>query len=76
MNVFSAFYKDDHTEIIFRFAPREDVRKRLPPGTRVHVDVDSTLGRLDGGDEFEHAYFELNGRVIVVKGFDRNSSRV
>lgn len=76
MKVFSAFYKDNHREIIFRFVPRGDVRKRLPPGTRVHVDVNSTLGRLDGGDEFEHAYFELNGRIIVIQGFNRDSQRV
>ena len=71
MRVYSAFYKDDHTKSIFRFVPRRDIRKRLPLGTQVLVDVNSTLGRLDGGDEFEHAYFELDGRIIVVQGFDR-----
>jgi hypothetical protein len=76
VRVYSAFYKDNHTDIIFRFVPRGDVRKRLPPGTRVHVDADSTLGRLDGGDEFEHAYFEVGGRIIVVQGFDRDMQRV
>jgi len=76
VRVYSAFYKDDHSEIIFRFVPRGDVRKRLPLGTRVHVDGHSTLGRLDGGDEFEHAYFELGGRIIVVQGFDRDTQCV
>jgi len=76
VSVYSAFYKDDHTEIIYRFVPCGDVRKRLPQGTRVHVDANSTLGRLDGGDDFEHAYFELNGRIIVVQGFDRDSQCV
>lgn len=71
MRVYSAFYKDAHATIIFRFVPRRDVRRRLPPGTRVYVDVNSTLGRLDGGDDLEHAYFELNGRIIVVQGFKR-----
>jgi len=75
VRVYSAFYKDDHTDIIFRFVPRKDILKRLPPGTRVHVDANSTLGRLDGGDEFEHAYFELGGRIIVVQGF-RDLQRV
>lgn len=64
---YNAFYQDDHTEILFRQAPAEKVRALLPPGTQVCVDTRSTLGRTDGGDEYEFALFERAGRVIVVQ---------
>jgi hypothetical protein len=67
MTLYNAFYKNDHTNVIFCDVPREDIWKSLPPGTRIHVDANSTMGRVDGGDDFEHAYFDLCGRIIVVQ---------
>ena len=42
------------------------VRQRLPSGARVAVDQRNTVGRVDGGDEYEFALFEVGGRRIVV----------
>ena len=46
--------------------PACHILKRLPPGARVKPDEASTIGRLDGGDEYEFAQFTVNGRTIIV----------
>ena len=67
MTTYSAFWQDDHTKIIFRHKPQGQIRQLLPPGAIVCVDKRSTLGRLDGGDEYEFALFEIDGKKIVVQ---------
>jgi hypothetical protein len=64
--LYRAFYKDNHAFIIFRDVAAGDVRARLPKGSRVYPDVRNTIGRLDGGDEYEFAMFEHGRRVIIV----------
>jgi hypothetical protein len=66
MTTYRAFYQDDHSKTIFRDAPATSIRRLLPEGARVGVDTRNTIGRLDGGDEFEFALFEVGGRLIVV----------
>lgn len=67
MRTYSAFYQEDHARIIFRHLPARLVRTKLPPQARVHPDSRSTIGRDDGGDELEFAFFEVDGEVIVVQ---------
>jgi hypothetical protein len=64
--LYRAFWQDDHTRLIFRDARQEEIPRRLPSGCRVAVDTRNTIGRLDGGDEYEFAFFEKEGRLIVV----------
>ncbi len=62
---YMAYWLDD-CHIIFRGKRREQVRDSLPKGTKVLVDPDSTLGRVDGGDEYENTLFTAGGRKIMV----------
>lgn len=64
---YSAYWQEDHTKIIFRHLPASQIRARLPREARVCPDTRSTLGRLDGGDEYEWAVFELDGQKIIVQ---------
>ena len=66
MKTYRAFYQDDHSKILFRGQPAEKVRKLLPKGARVFVDGQNTIGRLDDGDPYEFAMFEVGGRKIMV----------
>lgn len=66
MATYRAFYQDDHSKIIFREVTAMHVRQRLPSGARVAVDQRNTVGRVDGGDEYEFALFEVGGQRIVV----------
>ena len=59
-----AYWLDD-SKIIFRGKRREQVRDALPRGTRILVDVESTLGCL-AGDEYENALFISGSRKIMV----------
>ena len=63
---YRAFYQDDHSCILFRGKQAADVRGLLPRGARVCPDLYNTIGRTDGGDEFERAIFEVDGRKIMV----------
>jgi hypothetical protein len=65
MTTYAAYWLDD-SRTIFRGKRREQVRDWLPKGTTVLVDPDSTLGRVDDGDEYENALFISGGRKIVV----------
>lgn len=66
MKTYRAFYQDDHSKILFRFKPASIVRRLLPKGTKVRVSESNTIGRLDGGDEYEFAQFEVGDRIIMV----------
>jgi hypothetical protein len=66
MTTYRAFFQDDHSKILFRAKPAKAVRRLLPKDARVSVDTRNTIGRLDGGDEYEFALFEVGGRLIVV----------
>jgi hypothetical protein len=66
MTTYRAFYQKDHSKIIFKGVPKDQVRSRLPEGTKVAVSPKSTIGRTDGGDEYEFAYFEVRGKLILV----------
>ena len=72
MTTYSAYWEDDD-QTIFSGKRREQVRDSLPRGTVVVVDAESTLGRTDGGDEYEYALFSRRGRRIVVFAGDRYS---
>jgi hypothetical protein len=63
---YRAFWQDDHSKLIFKRKRKEQVRDLLPQGTTVFVHEDNTLGRVDGGDEYEFAMFICNGRRIMV----------
>ncbi len=65
MTTYTAYWLDD-CKIIFRGKRREQVRDCLPRGTTVLVDPDSTLGRVDDGDEYENALFIAGSRKIMV----------
>ncbi len=65
MTTYTAYWLDD-CKIIFRGKRREQVRDYLPKGTKVLVDSESTLGRVDSGDEYENALFTAGGRKIMV----------
>jgi hypothetical protein len=66
MTTYVAYWQDDR-RVIFRRKRREQVRDALPRGTTVCVDSRSTLGRVDGGDEYEHALFAVGEQGIVVR---------
>lgn len=66
VKTYRGFWRDDHTKLVFGDVPAEKVRAKLPEGAKVHPEESNTIGRLDGGDEYEFAFFEVNGRVLVV----------
>lgn len=72
--LYRAFYKDNHARIIFRGVAAVNIRKRLPRGSRVYPDIRNTLGRLDGGDEYEFAMFEHGRRVIIVTNLPKRNT--
>jgi hypothetical protein len=61
-----AAYWEDTKRSIFRNKSRRLVRRSLPRGSAVEVSWHSTIGRIDGGDEFEFAFFRAKGRRIIV----------
>ncbi len=63
---YRAFYKEDHSKILFKGVSAGRVRACLPPGAKVEPDENSTIGRVDGGDPFEFALFVADGRTIIV----------
>ncbi len=65
MTTYMAVWMDDEV-VLFHGKRREQVRDSLPRGTKVCVDPESTLGRVDDGDEYEHALFLVGSRKIVV----------
>ena len=62
---YRAFYQDDHSHILFRGQPVENVRQLLPSNAKVAVDTRSSIGREDG-DQYEFALFENCYRLIIV----------
>lgn len=68
--VYSAFYSDDHRQIIYRY--RRNEGNLIPPGSVPIDDRRSTYWRQDGGDPFQWALFRevASGRQIVVQRFD------
>jgi hypothetical protein len=65
MTTYCAVWSDT-SKVIFRHKRREQVRDSLPRGTTVVVHADSTLGRVDDGDEYEYALFTAGGQGILV----------
>ncbi len=66
VKTYRGFWQDDHTKLVLGDVPADQVRANRPAGARVHPAESNTIGREDGGDEYEFAFFEVNGRVLVV----------
>lgn len=64
--LYRAFWERDHSTLIFKGVPASEVRDRLPKGARVAPDKRNTIGRLDGGDEYQFGMFEVDGKWIIV----------
>lgn len=64
---YSAFYQKDHSRIIFRRQPAEQVKNLLPPGAVPLDDPRSTITQ-NADDPLAFAFFVLpNHEVIVVQ---------
>jgi len=62
---YSAFYQKDHSRIIYR--RKQNDGTLIPEGAVASGDPRSTYSRTDGGDQFEFAWFTLNGETIIIQ---------
>lgn len=65
---YNAFFKDDHSRIVYRNRTEVDTLADLPDNAVPSTDARSTYYRNDGGDRFEFAMFETDqGQTIVIQ---------
>ena len=68
---YSAFYQDDHSQIIYRHRKAGDGLEDFPEPAVPAFDRRSTYHRIDGGDRFAFALFATDrGKLIVVQRDD------